>query len=682
MLDARNGLDGFDLSSLFLDRAGSLWIASIGHGLKHWVGEDQWESYTTANGLANDAVWSSLRDRHGRLWVGTESGLNWLGEDGPMHSSIRKWKAPGIETARTTALALGSDGSVWFGSAGESADAALVRIDPKSLAAARWKLNQIHRILEDRNHRLWVATEAGLYRMDLSGPRPAPLLVTDAAISDPHQRFRDLCLDPENHLWAVAEQGLLRLDAGGWRRIDPGLSGVHPSFIAADRRGNLWAAGAFEGVLRLRVVGDRVQEAQHFVRPLLLSEQVVSLLVDHRGWLWIGQDAGLTLFDGKSWRSFTQDDGLVWNDLDSFGLSEDTDGSLWIGTSGGLSHLLKPEALSSAPPPAPVFSQVTFGTASVADRGRVPWSPAPLTISMSSPGFLNAHTVQIRYRLLGEDSDWSDSQERTVRYPRLSPGAYRFEASVVDTESRLNSPVSAVEFRILPRWWQNRPLWIGLALLMLLGVFALVSWWMRRAKTLPAIPGKDARSRLEALEGEKAEMLRSRKQLLYFAEHDDLTGLWNHRVILERLRIEVERSRRDRTPLSVVMVDLDHFKQVNDQHGHPAGDHVLREVACSYDWLGRYGGEEFLIVLPSSSFSAVRERTEELRVSLQQARIAFNGKQIRVTASFGVASGFPASYEAMIQAADAALYRAKDNGRNCSIVVEIEPQEEPKMKRG
>jgi diguanylate cyclase (GGDEF)-like protein len=682
LVDKENGLSGFDLSTLFLDREGSLWIASIGHGLEQWVGAEHWEAYTTANGLANDTVWGSLRDRRGRLWVGTEAGLNWLAGDGPL---VHAWNAPGIETARTTALALSSDGNIWFG----SPDASLVRIDPNSLGATRWNLKQIHRILEDRKHRLWIATEAGLYRADLGGPRPAPRLVTDAAIADPRQRFRDLCLDSDDRLWAVAEQGLLRLDESGWRRIDPGLSGVHPSFIAADGRGNLWAAGAFSGVMRLRVAEDGVQEAQHFVKPLLLSDQVVSLLVDHRGWLWVGQDAGLTVFDGKSWRSFTQDDGLVWNDLDSFGLTEDRDGSLWIGTSGGLSHLLKPEAANDGAPPAPIFSQVTFGSNEIANHGRIPWSRAAMTIAMASLGFRNAHAVQIRYRLMGEDSEWLDTPGRTVRYPRLSPGTYRFEAYAVDTANGAISPSAAFEFQILPRWWQSRPMWIGLSLLALLSAVLFAPRWLRMKKAVPVKLENATRIRIEALEREKLEMLRSREQFRYLAEHDDLTGLWNHRVILERLRIEVERSRRDRLPLSIVMVDLDHFKQVNDQHGHPAGDHVLRVVGSiflnsirSYDWVGRYGGEEFLIVLPSSNFSGVRERTEQLRVALQDANITFNGTQITVTASFGVASGFPSSYEAMILAADAALYRAKDNGRNCSIAVEIEPQEETKMKRG
>jgi diguanylate cyclase (GGDEF)-like protein len=181
------------------------------------------------------------------------------------------------------------------------------------------------------------------------------------------------------------------------------------------------------------------------------------------------------------------------------------------------------------------------------------------------------------------------------------------------------------------------------------------------------------------LEKEKTELLRAREQMRHFAEHDDLTGLVNHRIVIERLRSEVDRSRRQGVPLSIVMVDLDHFKTVNDTYGHATGDAVLKEVGAvfersvrSYDWVGRYGGEEFLLILPGTTFTDARKRAEQMRLTLQATEIVDNGSLIRVTASLGVASGFPRDYESLIRAADSALYRAKNSGRNCVTAVEIE----------
>jgi diguanylate cyclase (GGDEF)-like protein len=240
------------------------------------------------------------------------------------------------------------------------------------------------------------------------------------------------------------------------------------------------------------------------------------------------------------------------------------------------------------------------------------------------------------------------------------------------------SPLTEADFRIVPRWWQSWVLRVALALMAALALVAVWRWRMRlllRQKRLLEVAVK---ARTEDLEREKTDLFRAREQMRHYAEHDDLTGLWNHRIIMERLRAEVDRSRRQDTPLSVILVDIDHFKTVNDTFGHPAGDRVLREIAAifqnhvrSYDWVGRYGGEEFLLILPDSHFADARLRAEQMRLAVKEAQVEEEGAPIRITASFGVASGFPFDSEALIRTADAALYRAKDNGRNCVMATEI-----------
>jgi len=511
-------------------------------------------------------------------------------------------------------------------------------------------------------------------------------------------RFTDLSLDKARHLWAATENGLFRLDDSGWHAIDLVPSGVLPVEIAADGNGNVWTAGAFRGVVRLHIAGDRVVESEHIVRPHLLSDQVDSLTLDHRGWLWVGQDAGITVYDGRAWRSFNQDDGLIWNDTQRNAVREDTDGSMWIGTSGGLAHLLRPHGTTVGPPPAPVLSQVTFAGEPLGAEAQVPWSASPLVIDLAALSYRNASHLRIRYRLLGVESDWVETGERSVRYARLEPGAYRFQALVVDqsggassasgpdSENGPVSPTEEISFVITPRWWQSGPLRLALVLVIALGVVLIWRWSVHLLVMQKKNLEEAVQQRTEDLELEKAELLRAREQMRHFAEHDDLTGLWNHRIIVERLQQEVDRSRRERTPVSVIVVDLDHFKSVNDTYGHPAGDLVLKEVAAifqrsvrSYDWVGRYGGEEFLLILPGSGLTGARIRAENLRVAVQWAHIHDGHRAIPVTASFGVACGFPSHYEGLIQAADVALYRAKDNGRNCVIATEIAPAERSEL---
>ena len=163
-------------------------------------------------------------------------------------------------------------------------------------------------------------------------------------------------------------------------------------------------------------------------------------------------------------------------------------------------------------------------------------------------------------------------------------------------------------------------------------------------------------------------------QLQYQSVHDPLTGLCNRRYLEESLGRELIRAKRQQTPLSVIMGDIDHFKDVNDTYGHLAGDKVLTEfgklmkgLARGSDICCRYGGEEFLLVCPSMKREKARERAEELRIAIAGHPVPFDTTSIRITASFGVAS-FPPYGEdndaALIAAADKALYAAKDSGRN------------------
>lgn len=167
-----------------------------------------------------------------------------------------------------------------------------------------------------------------------------------------------------------------------------------------------------------------------------------------------------------------------------------------------------------------------------------------------------------------------------------------------------------------------------------------------------------------------------RKELEREAVTDPLTGLYNRRFLMERLRSEVESLERYGGVCSVVMLDLDHFKTYNDSHGHVAGDEVLEQLAwvClnearDADVVTRYGGEEFTLVLPDTPWREGVEAAERLRRAVEEA--AFDGEGVlprdRLTVSLGVA-GYPdhaTTADGLIQMADRALYRAKEAGRNC-----------------
>ena len=169
-------------------------------------------------------------------------------------------------------------------------------------------------------------------------------------------------------------------------------------------------------------------------------------------------------------------------------------------------------------------------------------------------------------------------------------------------------------------------------------------------------------------------LVAAREELRFRATHDELTGVRNRSAVLGALQRECARQSREGGSLGVILMDLDHFKRVNDAYGHLCGDAVLKEIArrissCvrPYDTVGRYGGEEFLIVAPSSDALGALGVAERIRHHIESAQVSTDEAAVAMTGSFGIAASSgekPLSPQMLVRLADEALYRAKDQGRN------------------
>jgi diguanylate cyclase (GGDEF)-like protein len=190
---------------------------------------------------------------------------------------------------------------------------------------------------------------------------------------------------------------------------------------------------------------------------------------------------------------------------------------------------------------------------------------------------------------------------------------------------------------------------------------------------------------LSAIQKTKSDLIQAQESLRFHAEHDALTGVLNRRAIRDSLRKELARCRREKNTLGVILGDVDHFKKINDHFGHAAGDAVLvsvvqriTSVLRSYDALGRYGGEEFLIIAPNCDLAMAQKLAERIRSAIADEPMDLGNTSAKVTFSLGVTLGTAESDpEFLVAQADTAMYNAKRNGRNRVEVGLDLPLDEP-----
>ena len=368
---------------------------------------------------------------------------------------------------------------------------------------------------------------------------------------------------------------------------------------------------------------------------------------------------------------------MISNDVNQGALRQGPDGSIWVGTSGGLAHLRHPESVFDAAPPSISLTEIRNGNTLLTGQQQIvlPWGGPPLSFQVSSPGTLNRSELLFKIRMVGLHADWIGIQDGTAVFSRLAPGEYVFTAMACNSSLNACSAMVEVPVRILPPWWRSN--WFfalcGLAFLLLLAAAdRLRAGHLRqRSRELEAM----VHQRTLELEERTQELEVSREQLRIQAIQDGLTGLLNHEAILKELEMELDRACRESRIVVVAMVDLDHFKRVNDAYGHLAGDEVLRSFSAAlsaatrvYDRIGRYGGEEFLLVLTEIPREAIEKRLNGLHASISNLEMQAGESSFRVTCSIGVTvfdqCEGPKSAEALLAIADAALYAAKDAGRN------------------
>jgi len=712
-----------DVRVIFRDREGSLWIGSNGGGLFSLSQTGQFSVLSEKEGLSNTSVRAVLEDREGSLWVGTRVGLFQLKDDKFTLLNSRN----GLPVDSVRSLLPGKDGTVWIGTVGGG----LVRYqNDKFTTIKNLDADFIWSLAEGDDGSLWIGTYGnGLYH--LKNGHFTRYSTQNGLFNN---IVRAILVLPNGDVWVGTNGGGISIiSKTGTRTITTkeGLSGNYVYSLALDQEGAIWAGTYNDGINRIsngeiRVFNSRNgftntgiwaihpdsdgsiwigtgndglfhYENEHFqrfsMREGLYSDSIFSITEDGSGNFWMNCNRGIFTVEKAALKKMEEGvrDSIICR---SYGKAEGvkatesngpaqlaacraSDGALWFSSIKG-AIVIYPDKMpmNTVPPPIAIESVHVNGEEySHYEPIRAPIGRGEVEIQYAALSFLLPDRVTFKYQLEGLDADWVNVGHRKIAYyTNLPPGQYTFHVIASNNDGVWSKTGQTLSILLLPRFTQTG--WFR-GIVVVLIIFLLFFLYRLRVRQ---IRHREHTLQIEIQE-RTAELNKLNQKLADLAQTDGLTGIPNHRYLMHQLERDWKTCFRDSTPISLIFVDIDRFKQYNDSLGHQAGDVCLKKIAAMLqnelkrprDFLARYGGEEFIAVLPNTEKEGALNMAESLRAAVAQGCTNDVGIML-VTISLGVSTVVPLDvndFEKLISAADTALYMAKHAGRNRVMFSEI-----------
>jgi diguanylate cyclase (GGDEF)-like protein len=706
------------VNSLLQDVDNNIWLGTNKHGIFR-LNENNLEQLDDGNGLPNNRVSSLYQDKEKSIWVGTSSGLFRLRE-APFITLTTK---QGLSGNYIRSVLSHSDGSLYVGSS-----KGLNKIHKSQISTIHttksYEQLSVLSLAETPKKQVLVGTyNQGLYI--LINNKLQSLMTTENGL--PSNEIRSVLVDSSNNLWLGTSLGLVKVSPDKTIEKFNKQNGLPADFIMAlieDSNGKIWV-GTGDGIVSFKegviqnyrlnekfdaeyAFGFHVEENSLWMATdrglihinLITNEinavtkenglpvdKIYQIIVDNNNTFWLISNRGVisihrdqinNVILGKKdlidYRLFAEGVGLLSSQANGGSTPAAAlhhDGSVWIATAKGVSHInhQRLQLMAETAIPVAIEQLIVDGTSyQISNQVELPKGSSRITIHYAGLGFLMAKNIEYQTQLIGFDKQWQNKHNQTfTEFTNLEPGFYAFKMRARYPDGQWQESNAAINFIITPYYWQTTVFKLFIILLLSISLYTIYRY---RMLTIVRI-----QKRLKKLVAQQTIELQKQAELFsYQANHDQLTGLFNRRAFDAWCNSDITNAKQDNQSLTIAILDIDHFKNVNDEYSHLIGDLVIKEVAnilqklikdCSSQAkLARWGGEEFTLLINNDEEKAF-ELCELLRATIKNHDFSGIAPDLNITISIGLTDNKEITdYDKMLNHADQALYFAKHNGRN------------------
>ncbi|BFT30530.1 hypothetical protein D210916BOD24_17060 [Alteromonas sp. D210916BOD_24] len=622
-----------------------VWVANE-KGL--WLYNPQDKSYSRQSELIktaanNDTKSDNVLSLHydniqDALWVTTRAGL------AKLNKTTQELEIVALHGKSGYSLDIDSSGDIWYGG---YSDGVFVYRPSQNTVVAQWPLSLTTRVLTENGDYAWLSTVAGLY----------------------------LANKTTGELTSIAEY------------TDKLSQKTVVTWISRSERGGYWVGTQASGLYFLtldKYDASSIKVTQIKSESRLSDISIGAIVEDSVLGLWISTIEGIAYLspDFKNLSYFGTENGAIANGYYIGSVAVTGDNTVMFGGAGGITQFDPQQVGNVTWAPQVHFTDIEVvhkdendGTTSQQKQNlgsEIVLTPndIALSIAFSATDFMNANELRYAYKLADFENSWryTDHKNRVATYTNLAPGHYRFTVRAINNKNEWSSAQAQLEVTVVPPWY-DKPLWrilfVWLAILVVSTIIWLRFATLKRRSEALALKVEEKTRDLEAVV----------EKLTLLSTQDPLTGLKNRRYFTERAKAAWQGYKRHGYPFALLIIDIDFFKQINDNYGHQVGDIVLTKIGKALeanlresDVIARWGGEEFLILLPTLNLREAYYVAEKLRKTVADLVIDVPPYSVQTTITSGVADIRDYdSVEACIHAVDKKLYQGKESGRNTVI---------------